>query len=359
QKEFIRLTEEQFSLLDFLQGTPRAAIAGCAGSGKTLLAAEKARRLAIQGWRVLLTCYNRNLATFLRDDYMRNRPPSLEIANFHQLATTLVKRSGQRPPGRFAGSSEQSRYFAETLPEQLVDAADILGPQFDAIVVDEAQDFQQNWWTPLQFLLPEPDNSTFYIFYDDNQNIYGGLRQVKNLAQTYPLTKNFRNTQRINDVVEHFYNSDHTITAVGPEGRDVPLLVYRDDRAMIEHLRKTLHNLINVNEVDTRDIVILTPVSAGKSALSRAGRLGSFLLTRNWDTDYNEIFYETIHSFKGLESPVIILTEIAADISSKADELLYVGCSRARNHLVVICHEDAQELFSSVDSVSLDQGNAR
>jgi DNA helicase IV len=109
---------------------------------------------------------------------------------------------------------------------------------------------------------------------------------------------------------------------------------------MTEHLRKTLHNLVNENEVDTRDIVILTPRSAKQSQLSRVGRLGSFILTRNSDTDYNEVFYETIYSFKGLESPVIILTEISSEIGDKAQELLYVGCSRARNHLVIICHED-------------------
>jgi len=88
----------------------------------------------------------------------------------------------------------------------------------------------------------------------------------------------------------------------------VQLLVYSDDRGMTEHLRKTLHNLINEHEVDPQDIVILTPRSPGKSTLSRLSRLGSFLLTPNRDTDYNEIFYESIYAFKGLLVLFDILT---------------------------------------------------
>ena len=95
EAEFIELTEAQYRLLDFLASTNRAAIAGCAGSGKTMLAAEKARRLAAQGWRVLLTCFNRNLAAFLAVDYLSERPKSLQIANFHKMADDLVQRSGQ------------------------------------------------------------------------------------------------------------------------------------------------------------------------------------------------------------------------------------------------------------------------
>ena len=60
----IRLTEEQFNLLDFLSDQRRVAISGCAGSGKTTMAVEQARRLGQQGFRVLLTCFNRNLADF-------------------------------------------------------------------------------------------------------------------------------------------------------------------------------------------------------------------------------------------------------------------------------------------------------
>ena len=232
------------------------------------------------------------------------------------------------------------------MPELLVSAIDILGPQFDAIVVDEAQDFQENWWLSLQMLLEDPDDGTFYIFYDDNQNIYGGLRKVKNLAQPFPLTENFRNTQTIHGMVTGFYKSDHEVIALGPPGREVEVLIFTDDSGMIKTLRQTLHRLVNDEEINPEDIVILTPRSATNSMLTRAGRVGNFRLSRDWDVDYDEIFYETIHSFKGLERPVIILVELTEDMKNAVDELMYVGCSRARHHLVVICQKSLVERFS-------------
>ena len=62
ERELLRLTEEQYRVLDLLARQTRVAIAGCAGSGKTFLAAEKARRLAKQGFRVLVVCFNVMLA---------------------------------------------------------------------------------------------------------------------------------------------------------------------------------------------------------------------------------------------------------------------------------------------------------
>lgn len=343
--EFVQLRERQYRVLDYLSHTARAAIGGCAGSGKTMLAAEKARRLAARGWKVLLTCYNRNLADFLRHEYLAERPQTLEIGNFHSIAHDLVQASGQHSPNHFRDDEHRNDYYSNELPDQLIQAVDILGPQFDAIVVDEGQDFQDNWWVPLQFLLEQPDEGTFYIFYDDNQNIYGGKQRVKNLAHPVPLVENCRNTRLIYERLLPFYKGEQKIIALGPLGRNVEVLTYGDQRQMIDLLRRTLHHLVVEQDVPPEDIVLLTPRSAERSHLSRAGRLGNFYLTRNWDTDYNEIYYTTVHSFKGLESPVVILSELDEDLKHAVDELLYVGCSRARHHLVVLCHESIGERF--------------
>ena len=186
EAEFVRLTEQQCRLIDFIAGAPRAAIAGCAGSGKTMLAAYKAKQLAGEGLRVLLTCFNKNLAAFLREDYLVERPSTLDIVHFHKLAADLVRQSGQ-PFGPQPGEDFDD-YFSVRLAEQLITAVDQLGPLYDAIVVDEAQDFLENWWLPLQFLLSEPNNGILYLFYDDNQNIYGmcSINRGKPEAQAAP-----------------------------------------------------------------------------------------------------------------------------------------------------------------------------
>lgn len=342
----VELTGAQYRVLDTLAWQARAAVAGCAGSGKTMLAAEKARRLAAQGWRVLLTCFNRNLADFLREDYLLERPSSLDIFHFHKLALDIVKRSGQLTHKYGRLQYEEEKFFKYELPDMLATAAEQLGAHYDAIIVDEGQDFLPEWWLPLQMLLRDPDNGTFYIFYDDNQNIYGGVRENSGLTLTFPLVENCRNTRKIHEMVQQFYQADHTIISRGPSGRAVQLLPYTDKHTLVKALGATLHELVSQEQVDPADIVILSPKSAAKSELSRIQKVGNFQLTTNWDIDNNEVFYTTIHSFKGLESPVIILVEIGEPGSLISDELLYVGFSRARNHLVIICHHQWASQFS-------------
>ena len=345
EAEFVKLTEQQCRLIDFVTTTPRAAIAGCAGSGKTMLAAYKAVQLAEEGLRVLFTCFNKNLAAFLREDYLAERPSTLEITHFHKMAANTVRRSGQIV-GQQPGES-LNKYLTHRLPEQLTTAIDKLGPQYDAIVVDEAQDFLENWWFPLQLLLENPDDGILYLFYDDNQNIYGGLQRVRNLVQSdYPLRENCRNTQKVNEIVNYFYSGVHPLTALGPPGREVIIETYANQREMYGALRRTFHKLINEEGVLPEDIVVLTPFSEGKSKLTTAGKLGCFRLTTNWNIALNEIYYTTIHSFKGLESPVIILVEIELSVQNNVQELLYVACSRARSHLVIVSHQDMTQWLS-------------
>jgi Nuclease-related domain len=101
-QELLRLSEKQFQLLDFLGRHRQAAITGCAGSGKTVLAVEKARRLSRQGFKVLLTCFNRNLAYFLQESLQDEQ--GLHVAHFHGLCSDLAHQAGllcreNRPSG--------------------------------------------------------------------------------------------------------------------------------------------------------------------------------------------------------------------------------------------------------------------
>jgi hypothetical protein len=83
-----KLTEQQFDVLDMLSRRKRVAIYGCAGSGKTFLAVEQARRLALQDDKVLLTCFNRNLANWLKQILQKKAETeaalgNITVSNFH------------------------------------------------------------------------------------------------------------------------------------------------------------------------------------------------------------------------------------------------------------------------------------
>jgi len=334
EEEFVRLTDAQFSILQALGRQRQVAISGCAGSGKTLLAAEKARRLSKQDFSVLLTCFNVNLANFLAAslaDY-----PHIKVIHFHGLCRELARKAGEPLP---EGDNLSQSFYDVTMPESLIAAAAQLGWQVDAIIVDEGQDFSQNWWAALKCLLTDPDEGIFYIFYDDNQNIYRSGQRIPLEHLQISLAENCRNTRVIHDFVEKFYRGDSAISAKGPPGRDIELLTYTDTQELKRHLRQKLHHLVVNEGVDSEDIIILTPHGRTRSALWNLSPLGNFRLVDRPGAS-GEIFCTTIHQYKGLESPVVILVELEPDDVKGVGNLLYVGASRAQNHLIVVKRSD-------------------
>jgi hypothetical protein len=336
EEQFIRFTEQQYLVLDVLNRQRRAAICGCAGSGKTLLAAEKASRLARQGFRVLLTCFNKNLATDLR---ARLKPsPDLDIQHFHGLCHDLAQQADVLP-----AKQDDRDFFDRQLPEALMAAADILNVRYDAIVVDEGQDFLEDWWIPLQTLLRDPDYGILYIFFDDNQRIYVQHSTFPIQQAPYSLTVNCRNTQNIHQVVVQFYDAEIHPTARGPLGRPVELVFYDDPQRLRPTLQAILRRLIVDERIPTDEITVLSPLSRSKSQLWGSSSVSEATLTDTWPPPPGQVYCTTIHSFKGLERPVIILAEIERWPTQwgDLDPLLYVGCSRARNHLLVLLPQDA------------------
>jgi hypothetical protein len=108
----IRLTEEQFDDLSLLTFQRRVAISGCAGSGKTTLALERACQLGREGFRVLLTCFNRHVADYLSSQ--ENLPPAVDVQSFHSMCVDLdrepvCKNSYTKSPTRRPGTTIRCR----------------------------------------------------------------------------------------------------------------------------------------------------------------------------------------------------------------------------------------------------------
>jgi hypothetical protein len=329
QDQFRTLTEEQFTLLSVLSGQNRALITGCAGSGKTFLAAEKARRLADEGFNTLLTCFNKNLAQWMRDT-MDPLPENLRIQHFHELAQEIVELTGVACSPD--DDTDLTTYFTTTLPEAMLDAAETIDLCFDAIVVDEGQDFREEWWVPLQALLCEPDQSVWYIFYDAEQCIYTDQPAPPFESSPYPLSTNLRSTRAIHEFVQTFYGSP--VSCRGPQGRE-PTVITTDKPK--DELQRCLHHLVNVEKIDPSDIVVLTPANVNRSGWREGQRLGNLVLTWSPEPAERAIRVSTIHSFKGLERPVVIVTEM--DLTSQyqpADRLRLVAYSRAKSELYII-----------------------
>lgn len=331
-----KFTDDQMMVLDLLSFQPRAAIRGCAGSGKTVLARQKAIKLAKEGFTTLLTCYNRNLA----DDLNRTTGniPRLTIMNFHALCQNYAGLTGFSETEKWNPSA--SDFFDEIMPEALAVASEFDSGKlkFDAIVVDEGQDFDPSWWLALEILLKDQDNGIFYVFYDDNQKLYERPQGLPVKTIPVPLGRNCRNTRTIHEIVEKFYRSDIKIKAIGPQGRDIIRHYYADNQEVRKILTEILSRLIYVENIDNQDIVILSPSGMHQEPLSSVGIAGVFRLVDSNQPGLNEIYTTTIRLFKGLEKPVVIL--LIPEDFTMLNEMVYVGSSRATAHLELIISSD-------------------
>jgi hypothetical protein len=337
-RRIIELTDDQAYARAVILHRRRAAVTGPAGSGKTILATEIARHEAESGTRTLLTCFNRRLGEHLRAS--TEGTPNLHVAHFHALCIELA-REANIPLIEPDGAADR-RWFEHTLPDALEEAARTLGPRFDAIVVDEAQDFRSWWWPALLATHVDPDHGTLYLFADDSQNLYGGDQlPVSDEEIEPPLPDNLRNTRAIHEFVSVFFDAGSAGpgTPKGPPGREVEVLEYNDEAELDRLLEVVLTNLTEQEQVPLDDIVVLSPGGREKSRLWARRQFGRFRLSDR--VEAGTVLWSSVHAFKGLERPVVVLAEIGDDHHEEVGKYLRSGATRARNHLIVLASGEA------------------
>ena len=334
-RKIVELTDEQSWVRGWIVKQRRAAVVGGAGSGKTVLAIDIARRMGQGGNRTLLTCFNKRIADHLRRS--TEGTPHLDALHFHALAHRIVSEAGIDLPDEI-DSGPGSDFFEERLPDLLMEAASRVETRYDVIVVDEGQDFRDHWWPALLSLAADPGDVRLYVFSDDGQNLYGGAlpEQIPEEAR-FSLPKNLRNTREIGDFVSVFYRGTQPPRTAGPDGRPVEILGYADDDDLAGLVGVVLRNLIEGEQVPAEDIVVLTPSGAAKSRLRGRGEAGGYRLSE--DPAPGEVLATSVHSFKGLERPVVILAELGDKHLVDLEQYLYIGGSRASSHLLVLATE--------------------
>jgi hypothetical protein len=332
EDELLRLTEEQYYLLDALERHKRAAIGGCAGSGKTFLAAEKARRLASRGFRVLVVCFNRFLAEHLRRGLAD--ADGVDAFSYDGLCRTVLEEAGIDFPEEPEPGSEGAYY--EELRRLFAEHVEAAAGRYGALIVDEAQDFREEWWLPLQLLLEDPDASPLYVFFDDNQRIFPVPKNLPVPDEPYQLTRNCRNTKAINELVSAFYKGG-TIEALGPPGVPLDPHFYATETELLDQLDANVRGWIEEADVAPEQIALLTPKAAHRSALWRVDSLGGVKLTDDPWTP-GRILRTSIYKFKGLERLVVAVVEL----EGVRDEVFYVGFSRPNVFLSIFAPESAR-----------------
>jgi hypothetical protein len=340
------LTSKQLDALNRTDGNSRMAFAGCAGSGKTFLAIEKATRLSREGRRVVFTCYNKPLEQFLRSRLEGEQ--NVLVRTFHSLCLGFARQASipaaDQPPRI---EDEAEAYWSRTLPEDFCKAVELLPDRFDCVIVDEGQDFRPEWWLPLEMLI-ERDGSKgcFYVFYDDNQALYRhrGWCLPDEPMFRYHLDENLRNTRTIHEALLAYYRRTEggTPVAIGPEGRPIEIVRYEGRGNLVPTLKRTVGRLVTDQGVPPGEIVVLTP-HGSDSPVYRIPRAGDVPLVRDRNDQGvtvvppdDAVLCTSIFRFKGLERQVVILVETEDIRHDRRDEMLYVGGSRARGHLIVL-----------------------
>lgn len=339
------LTKDQLRVLDFLRSHRRVAVSGGAGTGKTVLALEKARRLASEGFRTLLTCYNRQLADHL--SHLCAGTANLEVMSFHQLCHRQVDRAN-RASGRDLVAEAKVTYpgkdlYEVQLPNALAYSLEVLPDRYDAIVCDEGQDFRDEFWVPLELLLSDYDRGPLYVFYDDNQNLYARAGTFPIRDEPFTLTTNCRNTAPIHEAAYRHYKG----VPVSPpdiHGDDVQFDESPSRDGQAAKINARIVDLVARQGVAAGDITVLIADAVRKGEYYAALRRLPLPKPATWLEEgvrsNNTVLIDTIQRFKGLESPVVILWGLDTIDVTRSEELLYVGMSRAKSLLVLVARSE-------------------
>ena len=324
------LTDRQAVILDAIRLLNRVEVRGGAGSGKTFMATEQARRLAADGQRVALVCYSHGLASYLKRITatwsQRQRPDY--VGEFHNLG---LEWGAGRGPDESERTKEASQFFERDLPKQMEELAANLpdGKRFDAIVIDEAQDFADSWWEPMLIALRDPDYGGLYVFSDEGQRVFD--RQGTPPVPLVPLIldQNIRNTRQIATAFQPL--ADHQMRFLGgdgPEVRFVPCSVEEGFAVGDDEVERLLEEGWR-----PEDVSLLTTGSRHPEQMARQAEGFDAYWDSFWDAD--QVFYGHVLGFKGLERRAVVLVVNDRRSLGRARERLYVGLSRARDQLVV------------------------
>lgn len=317
-------TNEQIELLESLNNLKTLSIQGRAGTGKTVLAVEKAKFDSLTCENVLLLCFNSELAKLIRNNLTEYQ--NIYVHTMHSLALNYLKK---HHPSRVL-HIQYDEEFEYILTEFKEVVAYNSKENFDSVIIDEGQDFKPEWVKTIKYLLKPSSN--FYIFYDPYQELYSNNDKFDDsylvINGPFILQKNMRNTDEISRCLFNILEEPYTDSNFkGIHGKHPYFILSNSDDECLVHLKQTIYELTHVQLVGSDKITVITLQSL-YSSMAKNDPVG--------------VEFTTARKFKGLENDIVII--IDADLSYLIDpvkkRLLYVAMSRARAHAIVIINSN-------------------
>ena len=343
----VRFTEDQLRLLDFIDSYQRAIIEGVAGAGKTILAMTKARRFAdegkTKGKRVLFLCFNEMLADWLNAALPEDYRGRITIKHYHKLCSEWCKNAGLIWP-----QADRWEFWTDDAPRLLEQAIDLLPEsRFDAVVVDEGQDFHTSWWDTVELINRKPMEGPLYIFTDPAQQLFQARDpSMPDLGKSFVLPCNCRNARVIAEACGKIIGKQIPVKQDAPAGQMRIISAPTPESQRKEVERQVKEWVSSGAELGCHQIAVITRTSVEKSSCAGLGQIAGQRLSsnladwRNGDT----ILLTSLGKFKGLEADALVLVDAQEPDPSAGPQGFrpahyYVACSRAKHRLTVLMRE--------------------
>lgn len=338
QKEIRKYTEEQFASLDLIQVNDRIVFSGAAGTGKTYLAIEAARRGVLAERNVLFVCFNHLLSEWLK----RELPSTKNKITTSSIHSFMMQVADIRVP-----SGPDSDFWTKELPRAATNSL-MSGSQFaesfDQIVVDEAQDVCTE--SGLEFLdlcLKGNLKKGKFLFFGDyeRQRIYSGDDGLKLLDSKSSLVKaelsvNCRNRPRVGSLAGLMSGFGHPYkTFLRPDdGIEATLMMYESEEEQIANVANQIQSC-RQQGYQLENLVILSTSNRDPLARRLPLPFSNWIFEGSAFPVVGKIRSNSVQGFKGLESVVVILTDISDLKDLYQRQLLYIGASRSTEKLII------------------------
>lgn len=357
ETQLIYLSNQQIKASRRMASNPRTITRGAAGTGKSVIALERARQLSADGKRVLYICYNQLLASHVRAGLVdKADSDNITVFHIHALYRGIINEAGFE--ARLKEVDQDSKdFFSKTFPQLAADAlCDHEFEPWDVLVIDEAQDLLTPEHLDAFDLLLSGGlrQGKWHIFHDRQQNIYGVdvqeevERRLEDCAPAFEdLFENCRNTREVALEASIISGIDLAIEGA-PQGLAVGTHSYATDDEGLEILESTLCKLLE-SDVKVSDIVLLSTRKKENSLLANTNNIAGRPLASPDDRralENGAILVSTMHAFKGLERQVVIAFDMSEIGDEKWSMLHYAGLSRARGLLHVFMPKSAAKSYS-------------
>lgn len=373
RKERIRILDNhQEALARKFDGGHRILV-GPSGSGKTLILVHKAAFLMRYNpsvRRVLFVCYNITLVNYIKRLLADRSVPlgeqGVDVLHFYELCAKIL--------GQEVDYENEGTDYYEMIDEETLTAIKDLSPQYDAILVDEGQDFSDNMYRILTATL-NPVANHLTVALDENQNIYRKKASWKEVGvqargRTHRISSVYRNTVEIAGFADRFIRVRSGSTDDPNERQQVLFPDFYDFHGpapdiiqlasygeIAESVAEQARSIVESERCPLSEIaVIYAKKSTGggtpalipqmmESALGKRGVLCSWVSEgiyskRSYDITTNRIAISTIHSAKGLDyaHAFIVGLDLLDESRWSKDQiesLTYVAITRARYRVII------------------------